>query len=58
MTRAVDVPAGGTLAVHFTSLGSVFVPFPAPRPAARDPALHRDREGGRCRQVTTAAANC
>jgi 2-keto-4-pentenoate hydratase len=46
------------LAVHFTSLGSVFVPFPAPRPAARDPALRRDREGGGCRQATTAAANC
>jgi 2-oxo-3-hexenedioate decarboxylase len=58
LTRAVDVPAGGTLAVHFTSLGSVFVPFPAPRPAARDPALRRDSDGGGCRQVTTAAANC
>jgi 2-oxo-3-hexenedioate decarboxylase len=26
MTQAVDVPAGSPLAVHFTSLRSVFVP--------------------------------
>jgi 2-keto-4-pentenoate hydratase len=47
LTQAVDVPAGGTLAVHFTSLGSLFAPFPASRPAARDPALRRDRGGPR-----------
>ena len=61
MTQAVDVPAGRTLAVHFTSLGSVFVPFPGPRQAADDQALRRDRQRGGalgCRQATTAAAIC
>ena len=61
MTQAVDVPAGGTLAVHFTSLGSVFVPFPGPRQAADDQVLRRDGQRGGvlgCRQATTAAAIC